>query len=450
MKKLLIAVLVLSWAFPQSEQATLTLYKDGFGLVKQPLTFRVRSGRNTLKYSYLPDTIEPRSPFLSLDGAEILYQTYNLDVFDSFEFLKTRLGHKVKVKPVKGRGHKGKLLDVDEQWITVSRWGSVRVFNLDEVANVKVSRSGTVLSTRPELSWEVESPAKTDVSGDLIYMGEGFDWDAEYRLIISPDETTASLASHAVIKNGTDLDFVLATIELVEGELKTFFRRGGPRPAPARRVPGITQVPEQESLVFEVEPLGDYYFYSLGGRLTLRRQESITVPLYPVKEIPFERLYLFENRERSSREEPLIVQVSFENEEENGLGMPLPGGALQIYYATAEGGVKFGGEDFLNQVALGEKAKVVAGRAFDVLGKRRVVNYDRKKNSEEATILLEIENKRGEPVSVRLTEHIFGDWVIRDPSHGYKKTDVETIQFDLTVPETSTENVTYTYLKEWQ
>ncbi|MFQ6615848.1 MAG: DUF4139 domain-containing protein [Fidelibacterota bacterium] len=450
MKKLLFSVLLLTWAFPQSEQATITLYKDGFGLVKQPVTFRVRSGRNTLTYSYLPDRIEPRSPFLSLEGAHILYQKYSLDVFDSFEFLKTHLGEKVKVKLAEGRGYKGKLLDVDGEWITVSRWGSVRVFNLDEVSTIKVSPSGAVLSTRPELSWEVESPRKATITGELIYIGEGFDWDADYRMVISADETITSLVSYAVIKNGTNLDFLQATVELVEGELKTLFRRGAPRPSVAGRIPGVTQVPGEERLVFDREPLGDYYLYSLGGRLTLPRQESIAVPLYPQKDIPFQRLYLFENRERSSREEPLIVQVSFTNTEEYGLGMPLPGGVLQIYFSTPDGAVKFGGEDFLRQVAIGERAKVIAGRAFDVLGKRTVVNYDRQKKSEEATILLEIQNKREDPVSVRLTEHIYGDWVIRDPSHGYKKTDVETIQFDLTLPGSSTESVTYTYLKEWQ
>ncbi|MFQ6676562.1 MAG: DUF4139 domain-containing protein, partial [Fidelibacterota bacterium] len=399
MKKIISALLIIGWAFPQSEHATLTLYKDGFGLVKQPLTFHVRSGRNMLRYSQLPDRLEPRSPFLSLQGAEILYQTYNLGVFDSFEFLKAHLGEKVKVKPVRGRAYKGKLLDAGGKWITVSRWGSVRVFNMDEVANIKIRGSDAVLSPRPELAWEVESPRKGDISGELVYIGGGFDWDADYRLIVSPDEKTGRLVSHAVIKNGSNLDFSLATVELVEGELRTLFRRGAPRPPGVGRAPGVAQVPEEERLIFETEPLGDYYFYSLSGRLTLPRNQSITVPLYSERDIPFERLYLFENRERSIREEPLIVQVSFANTEENGLGMPLPGGVLQIYYSTSQGAVKFGGEDFLEQVAVQEKARVLAGRAFDVLGKRTVVNYDRKKNSEEATILLEIENKREDPVS---------------------------------------------------
>ena len=112
--------------------------------------------------------------------------------------------------------------------------------------------------------------------------------------------------------------------------------------------------------------------------------------------------------------------------------------------------MKFAGEDFLRQVAVEEEAKVIAGRAFDVLGKRSVVNYDRKKKSEEATILLEIKNKRKDVISVQLVEHIYGDWVIRDPSHDYKRGDAQTIQFDLTLQAESAETVIYTYRKEWQ
>ena len=68
----------------------------------------------------------------------------------------------------------------------------------------------------------------------------------------------------------------------------------------------------------------------------------------------------------------------------------------------------------------------------------------------KTTILLEIKNNRQDKVNARITEHIFGDWVIRDPSHDYRKVDAETIQFDLTLGASSTETVTYTYRKEWQ
>ena len=145
----------------------------------------------------------------------------------------------------------------------------------------------------------------------------------------------------------------------------------------------------------------------------------------------------------------MAIEISFANGGKS-LDVPLPAGVFQVYQRTESGRVIFAGEDFLPQTSVGENITVVAGRAFNVLGKRTVMNYDRKKKSEEATILLEIKNNRKDKVNARITEHIFGDWVIREPSHDYRKVDAETIQFDLTLGASSTETVTYTYRKEWQ
>ncbi len=174
----------------------------------------------------------------------------------------------------------------------------------------------------------------------------------------------------------------------------------------------------------------------------------MTVSLYSDRKVKLGRTYVFENNERTKSDEPLAVEISFMNGGKN-LDVPLPAGTFQIYHRTGDG-VIFAGEDLLPQTAVGEGVTVVAGRAFNVLGKRTVMNYDRKKKSEEASILIELKNRRKDKIDVRVTEHIFGDWVIRDPSHDYRKVDAETIQFDLTLGGGSSESITYTYRKEWQ
>ena len=449
MKKLLFVIILLGQVYSQSFDATLTLYKDGYGLVKQSIQFEVNPGRNSIHYSSLPDKIEPKSPFLSLQGADVIFQKYNHDLFDTFGFLKDHLGSKVKIKSVLGGSFKGRLINVDRKWLTVKRPGSIRIVNLDEVVNISISKYKSILPVRPELIWDVRSSKKGDITGELIYISGGFDWDANYRLIILPEEKSGQLASVAVVKNETDLSFFETKLELIEGDLRRLPGRQLSRMQTmrSRSVPGVER---EQAVTFERESLGDYYFYTLEEKLSFPRKEAITVSLHPEKQIKFSRLYLFENRERSSREAPLTVQLSFENTQKNNLGIPLPGGSLQIYNSTKEGAIKFAGEDFLPQVAAGETATFIAGRAFDVLGQRTVVNYDGKKKSEEVTIMLEIKNLRKDKIAVQLTEHILGVWVIQDPSHQYRKVDAQTVQFDLSLPAGSTERVIYTYRKEWQ
>lgn len=249
----------------------------------------------------------------------------------------------------------------------------------------------------------------------------------------------------AAVTNGTGLSYDNASLSLVEGQLG----RGEPTPPKPMFRTGAQEMAMAEERV-EPEALGDYHLFSLPGRLSFPEGETITLPLYPVQVIRVQKLYRFENSERAMREEPLEVELSFENSKENRLGLPLPAGRLQVYRAAKSGGMEFAGEDRITAVPEGTRAKMISGRAFDVVGKRVVENYDRKKKSEEGAILIELRNGREDPVTIEVVEHIFGDWVIQDPTHEYKKRDAQTIVFTVSVPAGGLEQVRYTYRKEWE
>ena len=61
-----------------------------------------------------------------------------------------------------------------------------------------------------------------------------------------------------------------------------------------------------------------------------------------------------------------------------------------------------------------------------------------------------LNNSKSETASVKVVEHINGDWVIRDPSHDYIKEDASTIHFLIDVGPGKKEFITYTYRKEWK
>ena len=85
-----------------------------------------------------------------------------------------------------------------------------------------------------------------------------------------------------------------------------------------------------------------------------------------------------------------------------------------------------------------------------MLGTRKILNYDRQQKSEEASISINVKNSQMEPINVRLIEHIYGDWVIRNASTDYRKVDASTIHFIVTVAGDSALSVNYTYRKEWK
>ena len=245
------------------------------------------------------------------------------------------------------------------------------------------------------MEWEIKSAASGIINGEIVYISSGFVWNANYRLIISPDEKQGILIAQAEVSNNTTEDFIGASLQLVEGDLRRRRNNGGLQP----RIALQTERKNENS--FNLESSGDFVLYTLSEPLALPKNESITVSLYSDAEVKLDRTYVFENEEKVKSEQPLSIEISFTNREQN-LDVPLPAGILQIYQRTDNKGIIFAGEDFLPQTATGEDVTVVAGRAFNVIGKRTVMNYDRKKKSEEATILLELNNKRKDDIDIRI------------------------------------------------
>ncbi|MBV54420.1 MAG: hypothetical protein CMG27_01315, partial [Candidatus Marinimicrobia bacterium] len=350
MKKAVLILILYSAVIPQSRNADLTLYKDGYGLVKQPVGgYRFKSGINVVKYDGIPDQMERNSPFLFFEGAEVYFQSYNYDVFTSSSYLKDHLGQQVTVTPSVGKPYQGTLLDLEGNWLTVTKKDMVKMFNSEEVVSISLANGKSIGALKPELTWKVNSPDSNLVSGRLTYVTKGLDWDAIYRFVINTEETSGRLKSSAMVHNKTSLSYENANLTLIEGKLHRVSKSEPPRPEVHRMAKADAGAPS-----FEAAELGDYEVYGLNQSLSLPKNESVTVDFRPEKNTKFERTYLFENRERASAEEPLKVELSFTNE----TGGTIPAGLFQIYRTGVDGSLEFIGEDKLNQIPNGEEAEV--------------------------------------------------------------------------------------------
>ena len=99
MKHILLLFITSSLSFAQSLYANMTIYKDGFALIKQPVLWEeLESDQNIIIWDILPTGIVQGSPFLNLDNANVLIQSFNQDVFRFSDRLYNYLGTKVEVK----------------------------------------------------------------------------------------------------------------------------------------------------------------------------------------------------------------------------------------------------------------------------------------------------------------------------------------------------------------
>ena len=196
--------------------------------------------------------------------------------------------------------------------------------------------------------------------------------------------------------------------------------------------------------------LGDFYIFKLGNNLNLKSLESVQFPLIPKRSISYEKIYVFSNVERDQKDEPLDIEISFDNSEENNLNLPLPSGIAYLYERSVDNKLNFLAKNNISQLYKGGSASFSAGKAFDIVGKRRILNYDRQSNVEESTISLQVINSSEKPIKVKVIEKIIGDWVVKQSSSMYIKDDASTIYFPLEIGPNSSQSVTYTYKKEWK
>ena len=447
MKKLLIAIFALNILLAQEVESiqtnrTLTIYKDSFAIIKEPILWNLKDGKNITFFNNLSPNIVFDSPLLNIQGVEVGSQTLNKNFYSTDSYLKKNIGSLVEVKPINDSVVQGALLDINSSSISINTNKGLIIFQRSRVEYISLKSKQVQNKFTPQISWEIFSEGLDSITAELTYLSSGFSWKPVYKLQLSDSDSTAALSIDAEVVNGSNMNLLGVDIKVVEGLVPVGSS------SKARNMPMVAS--RGMTMSEKTKELGDFYIFDLGTNLNLRALETIQFPLMPKTEIGYEKKYIFKNSERDQRDEPLSIEISFQNSKENNLELPLPSGVIYLYEKNMNGELSFIGKNSLSQLYKGGNAVLDAGKAFDIIGKRRILNFDRQNNSEESTISLQIMNTSNEPIKVKAIEKIIGDWVIKESSSMYIKDDASTIYFPLEIQPNSSELITYTYRKEWK
>ncbi|MBI3947453.1 MAG: hypothetical protein HY321_16135, partial [Armatimonadetes bacterium] len=211
----------------------------------------------------------------------------------------------------------------------------------------------------------------------------------------------------------------------------------------------------------------EYHLYTLPERTTLADKETKQINRVSVAGVPVEKLFLFDPMRQQwwrsftgglydyySSMQPgrgrgtmpnQKVSVMFEiaNTVKNNLGFALPRGKAKVYKADASGALQFVGEDWTDHAAPNEKLRLYVGDAFDLVGTRKWTDYQVNPNGFTGSAEIALRNHKEEPVTIRVVEHLVGEWVILEKSHEYEKKDAWTIEFPVSVPPGEEVKITY-------
>lgn len=439
------------------ESVSITVYNQDFGLVRETRSVDLGRGIVALEFGDVASKVETETvhvrPLADPDALQLLEQNYRYDLLNPQKLLEKYVGRTVKVYP-RGSGSEGEpveaeVLSVDDG--VVLRIGDEITF--DYPGRFAFPQVPEDLISRPTLMWLMES-RRAEQRLEASYLSRGLGWEADYVMLLNDAETRGDLTGWVTLTNQSGASWTNAELKLVAGDVRRVSEREERRPRPTVMEAARAARDEQ----FREEAFFEYHLYTLQRPTTLRHNEQKQVTLLEADAFGLDKRlvfrgapYLFRGRHgEAAQRQQVGVYLEFRNSEDNGLGMPLPGGIVRVYKEDASGAQQFVGEDRVDHTPRDETVRIKVGEAFDVVAERKQTDYEVLGScSSESAWEIQIRNHKEEDVAVDVVEPASGDWEIVSASHPHEKLDQQTFAFRVDVPSRGQTTVTYRVRVRW-
>lgn len=421
-----------------------TVYNNDLASVKEVRTLDLQEGINEIRYSGVPDQIDPTSVgFTDRDHPEtqVIEQNYRYDLVSQQELLKQYLGSEVGVTVQEGdsvRKAAGTLLSFTDGIVLQTQDG-IEAFQ--NVAGFSLP-SAKDLITKPTLIWLIDAAKSGRRTTETSYLTRGMTWRADYIAVVNEDDTRLGLEGWTTINNASGKDYLAAKLQLVAGSVNT-----------VQRAPMAMMRKQDDMAVMEMagspsgfaeEGLFEYHLYTLGRETDLKNKEQKQVRLLSAKEVSAEKRLEYD----AQKSDKIRTVMKLKNTEEAGLGMPLPAGVLRAFKADSAGRLQFIGEDSVDHTPENEEIDVFLGSAFDVTAQRNIMESKAIPNplfgnrGESQTVEVTFVSGKDEDVVVTIVEHAWGkEAKVSGPN--VRKIDAHTFEIDVTIPAGKETKVSY-------
>jgi hypothetical protein len=468
---LIAAVLVAS----SPSQTELTIYNQGFGLVKEVRELKIRKGRQEVAIEDVAAQIEPTSVgfrILGTNSFSILEQNYQYDLINSQAILNKSVGQHIRfIRTIGGKKEslEGVLLSaptaIDATVDGQQQQSQQETFNgmviktddgrivLDPTGEIEVSSIPAGLISRPTLKWDIESTKDGTEPVELSYISQGLTWNADYVLTLD-GQGSADMQGWVTLANTSGATWIDARLKLLAGDVNRVQPQSIQVALSAAAAPATVSAPS-----FKEESLFEYHLYTLQRPTTVRNNETKQVSLLEGHGIPVrkkliidsitEHYYPSEGEVGTGDVKPQ-VRLEFLNELKSGLGMPLPKGNVKVYQRDKSGSVQLLGEDSIDHTPRNEKISLNVGRSFDVVSTRKRLAFkELRSQAYREQFEIEVRNRKQELETVYVLERHYGDWRITDKSQPFDKLDSNTAQFVVSLQPNEVKKVRYTVETKW-
>mgnify|MGYP000533560935 CR=1 FL=1 len=424
--------------------------EKGLILVTETRTVDLPAGRHVVRFDGVAEGLIPQSAAVEGLPGKAVERNYDYALLSPGTLVERSLGQPIKV--VRTNRGTGRQQTVDAVLLQGPDGLMVRTADGVEALGCSggperlvLDRAPDGLTDKPSLSTIVDVPSPTRARLTVSYLALGVNWQADYVARIHPDGKRLDLTGWLTLVNSGGSAFVDAPTQAVAGKLSRQYVRVDrgqaksiqracwpmdtthvgkpvmPPPPPAPPVAmmaapmargGLEEiaVTGSRAKLAEQSNLGDYKLYTLPEPVTLAARQTKQVAFLDQKDVAFQRLYVVEIDRHDGYDDPEeavvipSVVLRLENKTANGLGKPLPSGALSTM-ETAEGRPTFAGEQAVRDVAVGEPLDLVIGGAMDVGARPRLVEEKTlSRDRLRRAYAIDLTNAKTAPVTIELRQ----------------------------------------------
>jgi hypothetical protein len=441
----------------QRQEVGITVYSDGFGLVREVRTLDAPAGKLSLEFRDVSTQIQPETVAIKgLTGRlNVLEQNYRYDLLTPQKLLEKHVGKKVKVYRYSEK--LGKEEAFDAEILSVAGGSPVMKINGEITYGFpgRIAFPGVPdnLIANPTLVWMLDAQAaKPQV--EVTYLTKGMGWQADYVFVIDEKDAAGDITGWVTLNNTTGASYENAKLKLVAGNVQRVRPPAGHGYAYGGAMPAAPPPPPQ----FNQESFFEYHLYTLQRPTTLLTSEQKQVTLLEAAGVKVDKRLIFFGQPYFYRgahgqvmsNQKVGVYLDVQNKEQNRLGIPLPQGTVRVYKADRSGAKQFIGEDRIDHTPRDEKIRIKMGEAFDVVGDRKQMKWTALGScSGETEWEISLRNHKDVATEVEDVEPIGGDWEVVQSSHPHVKKDAHTFTFTVKVPARGETKIHYKARVKW-
>ncbi|MDI6781797.1 MAG: DUF4139 domain-containing protein [bacterium] len=444
-RKLLLISLLFSTsvAYAQSDRSIdVTVYAQDLAMVKEVRQLKTRQGTaaSLITFSDLPSQLDPSS--ISISPISCLQQSYEYDLSDFSKLLEGYVNGTVSVSLQSGKVFEGCLLGFDQQWIFLRDKDRVKLLAISDICDISCQDQRDGLLTTPTLVCTLAGDKPLPQQITIRYLTSGISWKCDYTAVLSDTDLAMELSAKATINNQSGGKFPQARIKLVAGNPYRIQNMPSQRYGMRKMAMAAAPLAEAEEQYESREEIGEYYLYTMKNPATLNNNQTTQVDFLSQMHVPVKKKFSYDYT-KSAKNARLIL--SFKNEKQGGLGIPLPKGKIRCYKQDEEDFLQFIGENIIEHTPVDDKIVLCLGDVFDITARRetkdrRVLSKERVEEDYE----VRIKNSKKEKVSVEVVEHAWGSWEVIKSTHKYVKKTADTLVFEIEIAPDKKETLLYT------